>query len=765
MRIKCTLLALLLGSRIVHGQATIGRQQVDQFKSDQWGDKSYALTWLPTDYNSSGSTQYPLIIFLHGVGEGGSSVNDLNKLITQSPPALPERIANGWNATAKNPLDGKTYEFIVISPQTSNGWSFNYDQLKYIVPDILSRYRVDLSRVYITGLSAGGDGVWTVMGSADVAFTSQFAAFVTVNTAGVDAANGLTDLQIKANVDAGIEVKDGINAWTITTQNDGLNITSFEYMDGFNRAHPAKPGKFTDISQIGHSGWGQAYDPNWRPSVNYYGTNSMDAPFWPNGNNGSPVTGSGVTQDSLNIYEWMLLSRKGGTPAVQQPPPPPVQPVAPPPPPIGNAKAIPGKIEAENYDNMFGVQTQGTSDDAGLNVGWIDNGDWMDYVVNAASAGSYNVSFRVATPEEGSALQLRASDGTVLTTVDLPNTGDFQAWQTVTASVNLPAGVQTLRLISVSDANWNINWMQFDGPVGSKSGGGTDNGNGNGNGNSSGPAKYIKVNLYGGDNPYNNNEWNNWNVNGSAESDYLNYSDGTPSSVSAVLTYNESLADNSDGYGEGMAPAEVLRYTSYSDADRKLYIVGLNPSATYSLELYASRGLNPGNSTAFSAGGETAAVGTFDNLNHPADLNNLQANAQGQIVVSINALNSYNYINGFVLTEFGQGNAAAAVVPGVASEAAGAVFGTADKPVTGISLQVYPNPIQDHFLIEVNTPHTGRMNVQVVDASGSVRRSYLFNKDRISGQFDLYAHGLAAGAYFVRVQIGDWVSSQKLIKL
>jgi hypothetical protein len=762
-----------MSGMISFGQTTIGRQQVDQFKSDQWGDRSYALTWLPTDYNSSGSAQYPLIIFLHGVGEGGSTVNDLNRLITQSPPALPEQIANGWNATAKNPLDGKTYEFIVISPQASNGWSFNYDQLKYIVPDILSRYRVDLSRVYITGLSAGGDGVWTVMGSADVAFTSQFSAFVTVNTAGVDAANGLTDLQIKANVDAGIEVKDGINAWTITTQNDGLNITSFEYMDGFNRAHPAKPGKFTDISQIGHSGWGQAYDPNWRPNVNYYGTNSITAPFWPNGNNGSPVTGSGVTQDSLNIYEWMLLSRKGGTPVVQPPPPPPpppppVAPTPPPlptPPPAGNAKPIPGKIEAENYDNMFGVQTQGTTDDAGLNVGWIDNGDWMDYVVNVASAGSYNVGFRIATPEDGSQLQLRASDGTVLTTVDLPNTGDFQVWQTVSATVTLPAGVQTLRLISTSDANWNINWVQFDGTAASKPDGGTNNGNGNGN--PSPPTKLIKVNLYGGDDPYANSEWNNWNVNASAESDYLNYSDGTPSSVSAILTLNEAVADNSGSYGGGMAPAEVLRYTSYSDGNRKLYIVGLNPSDSYSLELYASRDLNPGNSTAFFTGGTTVAVGTFDNLGNPADFSNLQANAQGQIVVDINTLNSYNYINGFVLTEIGQANAAAAVGPGKMAGAAGAaaaMFGTADKPATGLSLQVYPNPIQDHFLIEVNTPNTGRMNVQLVDASGSVRRSYIFNKDRTAGQFDLYTNGLAAGAYFVRVQIGDWMSSQKLIK-
>ncbi|MBN2001254.1 carbohydrate-binding protein [candidate division KSB1 bacterium] len=58
---------------------------------------------------------------------------------------------------------------------------------------------------------------------------------------------------------------------------------------------------------------------------------------------------------------------------------------------------IPGKIEAEEYAQMSGVQTENTSDyGGGLNVGWIDDGDWMDYLINVKKAGLYDIALRVA---------------------------------------------------------------------------------------------------------------------------------------------------------------------------------------------------------------------------------------------------------------------------------------------------------------------------------------------------------------------------------
>jgi hypothetical protein len=131
------------------------------------------------------------------------------------------------------------------------------------------------------------------------------------------------------------------------------------------------------------------------------------------------------------------------------------------PPPPPTAKPIPGKIEAEAYNTMNGIQTENTTDTGGgQNVGWIDANDWMDYSVNVSTAGSYTVTFRVASGTSGGQLQLRNSSGSVLATVNIAGTGGWQNWTTLTATANLSAGTQTLRLFAVS-GGYNVNWVQF----------------------------------------------------------------------------------------------------------------------------------------------------------------------------------------------------------------------------------------------------------------------------------------------------------------
>lgn len=127
-----------------------------------------------------------------------------------------------------------------------------------------------------------------------------------------------------------------------------------------------------------------------------------------------------------------------------------------------NGKSIPGKIEAEYWDSMNNVQNEATTDTgAGMDVGNIKKGSWMDYKVNIANAGKYQVEFRLATKYDGETLELLGgSDGASLVTINVPNTGNWQKWATVTAEVNLPAGPQTLR-IATNTGNFNINWMNF----------------------------------------------------------------------------------------------------------------------------------------------------------------------------------------------------------------------------------------------------------------------------------------------------------------
>ena len=124
-------------------------------------------------------------------------------------------------------------------------------------------------------------------------------------------------------------------------------------------------------------------------------------------------------------------------------------------------QAIPGTIEAESYSAMFGIQTEATTDiGGGLNVGYIDAGDYMDYAVNVAAAGSYIVGFRVASAVGGGQLELRNSAGTALGSVAVGNTGGWQVWTTVNATVTLTAGAQTLRVYAPT-AGSNLNWLSF----------------------------------------------------------------------------------------------------------------------------------------------------------------------------------------------------------------------------------------------------------------------------------------------------------------
>lgn len=115
-------------------------------------------------------------------------------------------------------------------------------------------------------------------------------------------------------------------------------------------------------------------------------------------------------------------------------------------------------IEAENYSAMYGIQTE-TCSEGGLNVGWIDVSDWMEYVVDVPASGEYLIEIRVASPNNTGQIILSKS-GQNLAIIDVPNTGGWQNWTTISVSANLIAGVQTLAIYS-SGYGYNVNWWQY----------------------------------------------------------------------------------------------------------------------------------------------------------------------------------------------------------------------------------------------------------------------------------------------------------------
>lgn len=139
------------------------------------------LLHLPEGYEDD-EKSYPLLIFLHGAGERG---DNLDMVAVHGPPMLARRGANPG--------------FIIVSPQCDfDEWWTDKDniyQLNKLYDHILKTYRVDESRIYLTGLSMGGFGSWKWANESP----EKFAAVVPI-CGGGDSTNvvGLTILPIWA---------------------------------------------------------------------------------------------------------------------------------------------------------------------------------------------------------------------------------------------------------------------------------------------------------------------------------------------------------------------------------------------------------------------------------------------------------------------------------------------------------------------------------------------------------------------------------------
>jgi hypothetical protein len=147
----------------------------------------------------------------------------------------------------------------------------------------------------------------------------------------------------------------------------------------------------------------------------------------------------------------------------------------------GTAWNVPGKIEAENYDNggqsvayydlttgnsggvyrSNDVDLEGCSDTGGgYDVGGIGTNEWLEYTINVGSSSTYSVSLRVATAQAGGRVRVEIN-GASVGTVNIPNTGGWQTWQTVSfTSSSISSGQKVLRLF-FEVGNFNLNHITF----------------------------------------------------------------------------------------------------------------------------------------------------------------------------------------------------------------------------------------------------------------------------------------------------------------
>lgn len=144
------------------------------------------LLFLPKDYDATASKKWPLILFLHGAGERGTNVW---KVAVHGPPKI---------VKAK-----PGFPFIVVSPQCPTGQRWSNDVLLALLDEVTKQHKVDQSRIYLTGLSMGGFGTW----SLGLAYPEKFAAIapicgggerISVQLAGRERAAALKSLPVWA---------------------------------------------------------------------------------------------------------------------------------------------------------------------------------------------------------------------------------------------------------------------------------------------------------------------------------------------------------------------------------------------------------------------------------------------------------------------------------------------------------------------------------------------------------------------------------------
>lgn len=176
------------------------------------------LLYLPEEYSTK-AANFPLVIYLGGGSQRG---NDLNKLKSYGIPFYIE--------------EGHTYPFIIASPQcpgdkywTTENW---FDSL-YI--DLTSKYRIDTTRIYVTGISIGGFGTWQVA----MDYPDRFAAIAPL-------CGGVNDTDT-----ANISRLKELPVWTFHgTADDMIPIDETERI--VNKLEPYGHIKFTRLQNEGH---------------------------------------------------------------------------------------------------------------------------------------------------------------------------------------------------------------------------------------------------------------------------------------------------------------------------------------------------------------------------------------------------------------------------------------------------------------------------------------------------------------------------------
>lgn len=184
------------------------------------------LVYLPKDFDPASEQKWPLIYFLHGMGQRGDDIQIIKK----------HGIPNDLEAGAELP-------FIVVCPQCSahSFWPMEIEALLALLDEITETYPVDMDRIYLTGLSMGGYGSWALGLSAP----ERFAAIAPICGGGVPGIH--------------VEALKNVPVWAFHGDQD--DVVPIQESEKMVRALEACGGnvKFTVYPGVKHDSWSETY--------------------------------------------------------------------------------------------------------------------------------------------------------------------------------------------------------------------------------------------------------------------------------------------------------------------------------------------------------------------------------------------------------------------------------------------------------------------------------------------------------------------------
>lgn len=227
--------------------------------------------YLPVGYNPKDSAKYPLMVYIHGAGDYGYGTPADMKLVLRSGPV--REISLGQFPDSFS-VGGKSYGFIVITPQFYE--QPNVNDIDSIINFCIATYKVDLSRIYLTGLSMGGAMTWEYAGN-NAAFANRLAAILPV--CGYAIPDSLRGRVIAAS---------NLPVWATHNNLDPVAPVqwSIQQVAWINDAPAPNPlAMLTILDSASHDAWTVTYNPTF-------------------------------TVNNLNVYEWMLSHTRADQPPV-----------------------------------------------------------------------------------------------------------------------------------------------------------------------------------------------------------------------------------------------------------------------------------------------------------------------------------------------------------------------------------------------------------------------------------------------------------------